>query len=63
MAVKRQEYFAAGVEVVWEVDPRARVVLVYISPTHSTTLGPRTSWMVEPCYLDLHCQRKSYSRN
>ena len=33
MPVKRQECFAAGVAVVWEVDPRARVVLVYTSPT------------------------------
>jgi Uma2 family endonuclease len=38
MAVKRQEYFRAGVEVVWEVDPRARTVVVYTSPTASTTL-------------------------
>jgi len=26
---KRQEYFAAGVEVVWEVDPETRTVAVY----------------------------------
>jgi Uma2 family endonuclease len=38
MAVKRQDYFTAGVEVVWEIDPRARTVVVYTSPTASTTL-------------------------
>jgi Uma2 family endonuclease len=38
MLVKRQDYFAAGVEVVWEVDPRERTVQVYTSPTASTTL-------------------------
>jgi Uma2 family endonuclease len=39
MAVKRQDYFTAGVELVWEIDPRARTVTVYVSPTQSTTLG------------------------
>lgn len=29
MSRKREEYFAAGVLVVWEVDPRARIVTVY----------------------------------
>jgi Uma2 family endonuclease len=38
MAVKRQDYFAAGVELVWEVDPNARTVAVYISPSDCTTL-------------------------
>jgi Uma2 family endonuclease len=38
MAVKRQEYFTAGVEVVWEIDPRARTVVIYMSATDSTTL-------------------------
>jgi Uma2 family endonuclease len=38
MAAKRQDYFTAGVEVVWEIDPRARTVVVYTSPTASTTL-------------------------
>jgi Uma2 family endonuclease len=40
MAAKRQDYFAAGVQLVWEIDPRARTVVVYTSPTQSTTLGP-----------------------
>jgi Uma2 family endonuclease len=39
MAAKRQDYFAAGVEVVWEIDPVARTVVVYTSVTQSTTLG------------------------
>ena len=38
MAAKRQDYFTAGVEVVWEIDPRARTVVVYTSATASTTL-------------------------
>jgi Uma2 family endonuclease len=37
MAAKRQDYFAAGVEVVWEIDPRRRTVVVYTSPTASNT--------------------------
>ena len=39
MAVKRQEYFAAGVELVWEIDPVARTVAVYTSAANPTTLG------------------------
>ena len=38
MAAKRRDYFAAGVEVVWEIDPDTRTVEVYTSPTQSTTL-------------------------
>jgi Uma2 family endonuclease len=38
MAVKRGEYFTAGVRLVWEIDPEARTVTVYTSPTQSTTL-------------------------
>jgi Uma2 family endonuclease len=33
MARKLQEYFAAGVQLAWYVDPRARTVRVYTSPT------------------------------
>jgi Uma2 family endonuclease len=39
MAAKRQDYFAAGVQVVWEIDPRQRTVAVHTSPTAATTLG------------------------
>jgi Uma2 family endonuclease len=38
MAAKRQDHFTAGVEVVWEIDPRARTVVVYTSVTDSRTL-------------------------
>jgi Uma2 family endonuclease len=38
MAAKRREYFAAGVELVWEIDPDTRTIDVYTSPTQSTTL-------------------------
>jgi Uma2 family endonuclease len=38
MSVKRQDYFTAGVELVWEIDPDARTVAVYPSATDVTTL-------------------------
>jgi Uma2 family endonuclease len=38
MAVKRQDYFTAGVELVWEIDPDARTVAVYTSATDVTIL-------------------------
>lgn len=41
MAVKRADYFTAGVELVWEVDPDLRAVTVYTAPDVSYTLrGP-----------------------
>jgi Uma2 family endonuclease len=39
MAVKRQDYFTAGVERVWEIDPGARTVAVYSSVSQVTTLA------------------------
>jgi Uma2 family endonuclease len=39
MAVKRQDYFAAGVQLVWEIDPSARTATVYTSPTDATSVG------------------------
>jgi Uma2 family endonuclease len=38
MARKRQEYFAADVQVVWQIDPNARTVEVYTTPEQSTVL-------------------------
>lgn len=38
MAAKRQEYFSAGVELVWEINPVARTVAVFTSVTGVTTL-------------------------
>lgn len=38
MARKRQDYFAAGVQVVWQVDPRTRIVEVFTAPDQSTVL-------------------------
>jgi Uma2 family endonuclease len=35
---KRNEYFASGTRLVWEVNPRRRAVTVYTSPTASTRL-------------------------
>ncbi|MBV9123438.1 MAG: Uma2 family endonuclease [Planctomycetes bacterium] len=43
MAAKRQDYFDAGVQLVWEIDPLARTAMVYSSPTQVTTLGPGDS--------------------
>jgi Uma2 family endonuclease len=40
MASKRQDYFAAAVELVWEVDPDKRIIDVYTPPTDVVTLGP-----------------------
>lgn len=39
MARKRQDYFAAGTQVVWQIDPNARTVEVFTAPDHSTVLG------------------------
>ena len=38
MARKRAEYFAAGVRLVWEVDPRKRIVSVFTAPERPTVL-------------------------
>jgi Uma2 family endonuclease len=38
MRRKRREYFGGGTQLVWEVDPEARTVRVYTSPTRSTLL-------------------------
>jgi Uma2 family endonuclease len=38
MAVKRRDYFSAGVELLWEIDPNARTVAVYTSITDVTAL-------------------------
>jgi Uma2 family endonuclease len=39
MARKRQEYFRAGVQVVWQIDPRQRTVEVFTTPNQSTVLS------------------------
>ncbi len=38
MRLKRQDYFTAGVLLVWEVDPDARTVSVYTAPEGPTVL-------------------------
>ena len=38
MILKRQDYFAAGVELVWEIDPETRTIDVYTSTTNVRTL-------------------------
>ncbi|QDT15474.1 Uma2 family endonuclease [Alienimonas californiensis] len=39
MELKRRVYFAAGVEVVWEADPRTRTVVVWTAPDESRELS------------------------
>ena len=38
MALKRQDYFSAGVELVWEVAPTSRTIAVFTSVTNLRTL-------------------------
>ena len=40
MARKRGEYFRSGVRLVWELDPRTRLVRVYTAEDQSRDLGP-----------------------
>jgi Uma2 family endonuclease len=40
MARKRDEYFRAGVKLVWEVDPESRSAIVYTGPDNSTSILP-----------------------
>ncbi|HZZ77328.1 MAG TPA: Uma2 family endonuclease [Gemmataceae bacterium] len=39
IAIKREEYFDSGVELVWEFDPRTRTTYVFTSPTNPVILG------------------------
>jgi Uma2 family endonuclease len=39
MAAKRRDYFAAGVQQVWEIDDVRRVAMVYHSPTDFELIG------------------------
>jgi Uma2 family endonuclease len=48
MARKRQEYFAAGVRLVWIVDPVARTVAVYTAPEQSTVWSEDQTLAGEP---------------
>ncbi len=43
MERKRKEYFLAGVELLWIVDPYRRTVAVYTAPERVTTLGETDS--------------------
>ena len=43
MQRKRCEYFAAGVSLVWIIDPRQRIALVYTSPDEFTEYGASDS--------------------
>jgi hypothetical protein len=48
VARKRQEYFAAGVRLVWIVDPVARTIAVYTAPEQSTVLQEAQTLAGEP---------------
>jgi Uma2 family endonuclease len=39
MERKRREYFNAGVEIVWQIDPDERTCEVFTSPDHSVVIG------------------------
>jgi Uma2 family endonuclease len=39
MKLKRTDYFRSGVTVVWEVDPRSRLIHVHTAPDAKTTLS------------------------
>ena len=43
MAAKRRDYFTAGVQLVWEIDPVKRSAAVYSSVDQVTTLGAADS--------------------
>ena len=38
MALKRRDYFASGVQLVWEIDPESRTIRVFTSPANARTL-------------------------
>lgn len=40
LEIKRQDYFVSGVELVWEINPRKRTVVVYHSPDNGVELTP-----------------------
>jgi len=48
MARKLREYFAAGVRLVWFVDPRTRTVTVYTGPDQSKVLSEAETLNGEP---------------
>ncbi len=50
MAAKRADYFEAGTEVVWDVDPQAEIVRVYrrLFPERPVTFGVGESADAEP---------------
>jgi Uma2 family endonuclease len=50
MAAKRADYFAAGTEVVWDVDPVAKQIHAYrrTAPTQPVTYGPGQTAAAEP---------------
>jgi Uma2 family endonuclease len=48
MARKLREYFAAGVRLVWLIDPRARTVSAYTAPERFTVLAETETLAGEP---------------
>jgi hypothetical protein len=46
MACKRQEYCAAGVQVVWEVDTNMRMVEVFTALTNPQSSTKHKRWQV-----------------
>ncbi len=50
MALKRADYFEAGTQVIWDVDPEAELVRVFrvADPAHPTTYGKGQEAEAEP---------------
>ena len=52
MSRKRREYFRAGVELLWMIDPRERTVAVYRSANDVTVLHDDDSRHADPVLPD-----------
>ena len=50
MSRKRNEYFQAGVQLVWEIDPRSKTVIVYRSSDDSMTLSESDTLTGDPVF-------------
>ncbi len=56
MELKRSVYFSAGVEIVWEIDPLARTVVVWTGPDADTTLRPGDALTGVPALPDFRVE-------
>ena len=56
MKRKRSEYFAAGVQVVWMIDPEARCVTVFRAPAESQQLTAADTLTGAPVLTGSRCR-------